>query len=96
MVVMMPMVRVYSQHTIDAADDATGHAADNSADGPADRSQRTVAFVPAFVCALFGAPDHTLGLRQDRHRQQRHSRHHKSHFHDLFSSMIRRIVVALV
>jgi hypothetical protein len=54
---------VYTEHALDAADDATDRAANNRA----DRTRHAGAFIES----MGDATRHTLGLRCDRSRQRR-------------------------
>jgi hypothetical protein len=85
-VVVMIIVSVlaYPEHALDAANYATGHPADSTADDPADRSGRIIASAGSLPRTLSDA----LSLRRKRHCKKSYhaSSHHRARFQDTFLS----------
>ena len=79
-VMMVVSVLVYPQHALDAANYATGHPADSTADDPTDRSGRIIAGAGSLPRSLSDA----LRMRRKRHCKKSYhaSSHHRARFHD--------------
>ncbi len=80
MMMVMVMVRRYSQHTLDAAFDSTHHTTDRAANHRAGRTSCAV----TYRCAVLGTADNALGLCGERHRKKgkNSSSHDRSSFHE--------------
>jgi hypothetical protein len=82
MVVVGPVVG-NPQCTFDAADNATGHPAYNTAHSTANRSEHTMAHVSTFVRSFVCTYSDALSLRRYGHSKKGEDAgsHHKIHFH---------------